>query len=226
MKSKILSNKQYRTDLYDLNQLIKKIFNGYRYINQNGYNIILPLTMNSVKSRPIYDNSFFIYRNNIYNFLDNSAIDGEVLNNALKDKADSVIIENDKIIFEKKEKYNIGKKLTDIEISDSFKHPGFMLYMNVNEDKYISQYKLTNKDIRSLLNYEVLLNIIGYDGRIEIELVMTKEIFPFIKKASDTYIDIYKYNANTKEKIYELIITSKYNNIWLFINTIYIYALY
>lgn len=225
MKSEILSNAKTRTKLYDLNQLIRKVFNGYRYIKLNS-NIILPLTMDSVKSRPIYDNAFFIYKEDIFDFLDNTAINGDILNSALKDKADDIIVENNNIILEKKERYNIGSKLNDFQMNDSLKHKGLVLYNSLEDSDFISNYILSDMDIESILNYNVLLNIIGYDDKIPIEFVMTKEIFPFIKKATNTTISIYHYNNKTKEYIYKLLINSKYESLWEFINIIHIYALY
>lgn len=225
MKSEILSNAKNRTKLYDLNQLIRKVFNGYRYIKLNS-NIILPLTMDSVRSRPIYDNAFFIYKEDIFDFLDNTAINGDILNRALKDKADDIIIANNNIILEKKERYNIGSKLNEFQMNDSLKHKGLVLYNSLEDSDFISNYILSDIDIESILNYNVLLNIIGYDDKIPIELVMTKEIFPFIKKATSTTISIYHYNNKTKEHIYKLLINSKYESLWEFINIIHIYALY
>ena len=225
MKNEYLNDSKNRTFLYDLNQAIKKIFTGYRFIHKEKTDIILPLTMESVKSRPLYDNAFFINNENIDNFIYNSAINGDELNRALKEKAVDVTIDSD-IVIEKEEKYIIGQKLTEVQIEDSLKHKGLNLYLNIEENKYIGSYKLTDIDIEELLNYNVLLNTIEYDNKVPIDLVMTKELFPFVKKASSIVIRIYKYNMNTKENIYRLLLESNFHDKWIFYNTIHIYSLY
>ena len=229
-----IDNTKIRNRLYDFNQSVRKVYNCYRYIgpDSNGRALILPLTPNSIKSRPLYNNTFFLRYDEHFPFLNNCAIDDDNLNNALKKKAYEYEKHEDGnwLIKDDENQFKVSLALKEDQIVDCSNYPAFEAFDSMMNDgkNYLGQYVLTAEDINNLVDYKVLTKEIATDNGVPVEFVMAKEIFPVIGKAD--LIKIHTARANItedegKDKIYRICIQCDSEAGWSLFMLNYIYGM-
>ena len=206
IKSNWIDNPAYRKELYNFNQAVKSIFTMYRYLD----GIVLPMTLDNVKTTPLFDRSFFI-RNNAthWDFMNNSIVNPEELNKALKEKCYIHKVINDThILTDDTNDHEVGRSLDKFAIEDSKHHPGLKRFHLLKEIEPLGSYKLNDYDCDKLVNYDLIDRIIAIDNDHKVRATLSKQIFPMIKK-SDITILTYPKIEGIDELIYEMVIVSK-----------------
>jgi hypothetical protein len=207
-----LTNSKVRKELYDFNQAIKSVYNGYRIMD----NIATPMSMAAIKSRPLFDKSFFVHKpyEEPFTFFDKSIVYPEELNKALKDKCTEYDFDDMYHHLIGKDKkgdtldYIVSIPMTDFQIEDSANYGGLNTFRELyHSDKCIAEYIISGKDSEELLDYEVIDRVIGQYKGEDIRLIASKELFPMIKRVDEIVIFVYR-NKSLPKGVYEIIVKS------------------
>ena len=186
VESNWIDNPKIRKELYDFNQAVKQVYELYRYSD----GIVTPITLNAVKNKQLFTNSVFFRTASHFDFINNCAVNPVELNNALKDKCYNMNFNEDTWKFSLG-KYQVSVLMHPDQISDMRKFPGLVSFTNFMDNDIVAMYSLTDEDINRLLNYDVMTLTVGsYKGR-DIKLIVTKELFPVIKKVHTITMTFY-----------------------------------
>lgn len=205
--SEWIDNPKVRKELYDFNQAIKSVYTQFRYCG----GIVVPLTMDSISTRPLFNESFFIRHGKHFDFLENSAVDVDELNNALKDKATNYEEKNGINYLCGKNRFEIGRKMSESQILDIKNYRGLKAFEFYYDIEPLGFYKLTEQDFEDIIEYRVTDKVIAhsYDEKpIDINMIMAKEIFPMVKRTNDISITTY-YIEGLPKGVYVILICSK-----------------
>jgi hypothetical protein len=204
VQSDWLDNSKLRKPLYEFNQAVKLVYTEYRFID----GLVIPLCMKSIKNPTLFKKSIFHWRGKIWEFLNNCAIDPEGLNKALKNKGYiHRVDETEHYLRSTKddEEYFISTELSDVQIEDSGSYIGMTELIRVRANECIGSYVLSDKDVKMLLEYQSLERVVALDGDVEVKMIMLKEIFPMLKKASDITVSVYQ---TSMDNVYDIVIES------------------
>ena len=201
--SEWIDNSKVRKELYDFNQAVKSVYTQFRYSG----GITVPLTMSSISTRPLFDKSFFVRRGTHFSFLENCAVDVIELNNALKDKATKYERKNGINFLSGKNRYEIGREMSDSQIQDISNNPGLKEFKFIHDIEPINVYHLTEEDIENITEYRVTDRVIARCGDDDVNMIMAKEIFPMVKKTNSISITTY-YIEGLPKGVYEILICS------------------
>ena len=207
-----IDNSKVRNEIYAFNQAVKQVYEGYRFISDG---IVIPSSPEAIKAPNIFSKSVFFHSKYEvpFPFLEDSVIYPEELNKALKDKCTEYSIK-DGIHYlsgtNKKGKvleYTTGAPLTEFQKNDSPNFKGLIEFYNLSSIEPFLTYTLTDEDIEDLLAYKVLEKDIGeYEGK-PVHIIVSKELFPVIKKVDMISIAVYMYEG-LPPNVYEILIKS------------------
>ena len=207
-----LDNTKVRTELYNFVQAIKSVYSHFRYDD----GITIPLTMECIKSRPLFDNSFFIRTGGThFDMLQKAAVDADELNVAIKTKAfEYKKIGNKHLLCKEGTEHVISVDMNEDQLDDMKNYKALLEYRSLRDIEPIGSYTLDLEDIGLLSLYHVVTRDIAKDGNKVIPLIMTKELFPMLKRAEAIIIDVYKTD-DLPNNIYEIVIRSQ-TKTWTF----------
>ena len=211
MSSNWLEVPKIRKKIQGLNRMIGSVYTEYRCID----GLIIPLVMDNIKSRPLFNNSFFTSSDEDCiksPFMDKCAVDQDNLNKALQPKVKCYKYENREdgnyLVNKSEDEFKIGVKLENSDIQDSFNYSAIKSFKNLDNLEPIDVYDLTEEDFDKIISYNVLNKVIGSYGGIDVNLIMIKELFPLVKKADSISISSYK-NIALPDNIFTISIISK-----------------
>ena len=207
MEKNQFSKKEFKDQLYDVNQILKTMYDSYNCHD----NFIHPLDERKANSI-LFMHSMAVLDDSIdYQFLKSTSIDPKGLNIAFKLKGKTLEWFKDNDSYYIQEENNSETKVrvsTDMLYCDiqSF---GGVYSMIDNPTEYPFTYELTQEDIEYLLDYNSRELCLGYDElNNPIRFITTLKVFPAIKKAD--HIIIYAKRCNRLEKnMYKLMIVSE-----------------
>ena len=210
MSSSWLEVPKVRKKVQDFNRMIGQVYTEYRCID----GLIIPLVMDNIKSRPLFDNSFFTSVDESCiepPFINKCVVDSDNFNKALQPKVKCYTFEDRKdgnyLVNKNDEEFKIGLKLRDEDIQDSFNYTALKTFKQLEYLDPINIYNLTEGDMNEIASYNVINRLIGsYRGR-DVNLIMLKELFPLVKKAESISISSYK-NTDLPDNIFTLSIIS------------------
>ena len=207
-----IDNSKVRNEIYSFNQAVKQVYDGYRFTSDG---IIVPSSVEAIKAPTVFDKSIFFHSKyeTPFPFLEESVIYPDELNKALKDKCTEYSIMNGKHYLKGNDKsgkeliYETGAPMTDFQKKDTPNYKGLLEFYKLSDIEPISTYTLTDDDTEKILAYEVLEKDIGeYEGN-PIHIIVSKELFPVIKKVDMISICVYIYDG-LPPNIYEISIKS------------------
>lgn len=210
MSSNWLEVPKIRKKIQDFNRMIGQVYTEYRCID----GLIIPLVMDNIKSRPLFDNSFFTSsdENCIESpFINKCVVDSDSFNKALQPKVKAYTFEDREdghyLVNKNEDEFKIGVKLKDEDIQDSFNYIALKKFKQLDDLEPIDVYNLTEEDMNQIKSYNVINRTIGsYEGK-DVNLIMLKELFPLVKKAESISISSYK-NTSLPDSIFTLSIIS------------------
>ena len=207
-----LDNIKIRTEIYNFNMAVKNVYSNFR----SDKGIIIPLTMDCVKSRPLFDKSFFIRNGGAnFDFMNSTGVDCEELNIALKTKAFEYSKKGKEHYLSKEDsKHLISVDMSDEQIDEMTKYEGLLEFESLKEIKPIGSYTINLEDIGLLSLYHVITRDIAKDGNVKVPLIMTKELFPMLKRVDSIVIETYKL-PDLPKSIYQILIRSEAKS-WVF----------
>ena len=186
-----IDSAKVRKDIYDFNQAVKAVYTAYRWHD----GMVIPMSMDCIKSSPLFINSMFIHGRyeHPFPFLEDSVIDPEGLNKALKAKCTdysirdnvhylSAVDKEGKLVEE-----STGTTMTEFQISDMAHYPGIVKMYELSKESPVAEYNLTEDDIATLNDGQVFEKQIDNN----INLIVYKELFPVIKKVDSINISLF-----------------------------------
>lgn len=214
MKKEIpISDKQMRESIQSLNQVIKEVYKHYSYSD----GIIIPSAMDDISNPNLFTYSLFIHDDKI-DFMDGAVIEPQLLSNAMTKRCGILDIEDGKrtLINEKKQiSITYGFDMDELHLKDFNHNPGLNALSDFKNkiDKYDIRWDMDDDIKDLLLSYEATKVCIGENKGKDVNLVMTKKLFPAIKKANQ--ISVYAKLHNEEEQTYKFATISAGNG-WRF----------
>jgi hypothetical protein len=200
-----LDNSKIRNELSAFNMAVKNVYTHFR----SDEGLIIPLTMDCIRVRPVFDKSFFMRTGGThFEFLDKTGVDCEELNIALKTKAYDYKKKDDKHYLCKDDsEHMISVDMKPNQLEDMKHYKGLLEYRELVKNTPVGSYELTLEDIGLLSLYHVVTRDIAEYKGIKVHLIMTKELFPMLKRVNSIIIDTYK-TEGLPENIYAILIRS------------------
>jgi hypothetical protein len=207
-----IDNTKVRNEIYSFNQAVKQVYNGYRFTSDG---IVIPSSVEAIKSPQVFNKSLFVHFKyaNPFPFLEDSVIYPEELNKALKDKCTDYSIRDGVHYLSGTNKagdkleYATGAPMTEFQKEDTSNYRGLAEFHKLTRMNAVLEYSLDGEDISTLLEYKVLDKDIGMYKKKPVHIIVSKEIFPVIKKADCINISVYDYNE-VPDGVYEILISS------------------
>ena len=201
-----------RNRVKSMNMAIRSVYNNYRVFKFGDEKYIIPNSLDDIKSRPLFDTSYFKYYGEGVDYLENTIVDSSSLNEALKSRYDeSLIIKSGYFLRSKEGSFKVSEKMDESRIQSSYQMPSIGKIQSVQKSDFMVSYRLSAETTQKLISYKVIeMRVFELDDRLP--LILAKEIFPMIKKASE--IKIYLYITERRD-IFKIIIESKAED-WTF----------
>ena len=210
MSFEYLSIPKVRKKIQDFNRMIKQVYTEYRCVN----GLIIPLVMDNIKSRPLFDKSFFTSKDEDFikcPFINECAVDSDNFNKAMQPKVKCFTFkekdESNYLTNDNGDEILIGMKLKESDIKDSFNYMALDSFHKLKELDPVDMYTLSEYDKKAISEYDILDKIIGRYGNMDVNLIMAKELFPLVKKADTITVFSYK-DTSLPDNIFTISIIS------------------
>ena len=201
-------------EFYELNQIIRKYYKNYIVFN-NSSNIHYGLEPGDLKKINTFKYSLVSLTKALPDIFNEVQIYGDELNNALKDKCSTVVREDSKLIMKNgksETKFVVGRLVRESTIK---KINTFINHHNSLQPKSIIGVDvLDDRTLDNIIEYQHVKEVIGYNvDKDPINMYLTIQLFPAVKKLTTVKIEVGKYDSDVDFDTYVVNIISTNGNV-------------